>query len=183
MPHIRVRLRCALITVQPPTYRERLRVEGLVLAGSGALASVLLLAGVPAASDRALSTIGQLAGVVLLLAVLAPLTARRFLARARPAEPGEQLTGEPTALWKPPLVMLVLATPFVVAGELGVGGAGWDAGLRVTGGCLLVGLAQALLIERIVARDEARTGRSYVRLAGSSASRGTTLGFIRNERV
>jgi hypothetical protein len=171
------------MTVKPPTYRERLRVEGLVLAAAGALSSALLLAGVPKASDRASSTIGQLAGVTLLLAVFAPLVARRTLARARPAEPGEQLTGEPTALWKPPLVLVVLATPFVVAGELGVEGAGWDAGLRVAGGCLLVGLAQALLVERIVAADEARTGRTYVRLPGSSASRGTTLGFFRHERV
>ena len=116
---------------------------------------MLLLALVPAASERAASTIGQLAGVTLLLAVLAPLAARRALSRTRSIEPGEQLTGEPTALWKPPLVMLVLATPFVVAGELGVTGAGWDAGLRVTGGCLLVGLAQALVVERLVARDEA----------------------------
>jgi len=169
--------------VQPPSYRERLRVEGLVLAGAGALTSALLLAGVPEASDRASSTIGQLAGVTLLLAVLSPLAARRALKRVRPVEPGEQLTGQPTALWKPPLVMLVLATPFVVAGELGVAGAGWDAGLRVTGGCLLVGLAQALVLERLVAADERRTRRTYVRLPGSSASRGTTLGFFRHERV
>ncbi len=170
----------------PPTYRERLRLEGLVLAAAGALASVLLLAGVAAASDRAASTIGQLAFVTLLLAVGAPLLTRRALGGARlvePGEQGEQLTGQPTALWKPPLVLLVLATPFVVAGELGVGGAGWDAGLRVTGGCLLVGLAQAVLVERLVAADERRTGRTYVRLAGSSATRGTTLGFFRNERV
>lgn len=169
--------------MQPPTYRERLRLEGLVLAAAGAVASVLLLALVPASSDRASSTIGQLAGVVLLLALLSPLAARRPVSRARETEPGEHLSGEPTALWKPPLVMVVLATPFVVAGELGVAGAGWDAGLRVTGGCLLVGLAQALVVERIVAADEARTGRTYVRLPGSSASRGTTLGFFRHERV
>jgi hypothetical protein len=169
--------------VQPPTYRERLRVEGLVLAAAGALASVLLLAGVPEASYRASSTIGQLVGVVLLLALLTPVVARRALARARPAEAGEQLSGEPTALWKPPLVMVVLAAPFVIAGELGVAGAGWDAGLRVTGGCLLVGLAQGLFLEWLVARDETRTGRTYVRLPGSSASRGTTLGFFRHERV
>ncbi len=182
-PRIRAAVPCAFITVQPPTYLKRLRVEGLVLAASGAIASAVLLIAVPEASERASSTIGQLAGVTLLLAVLSPVVARRSLARARPVEPGEQLTGEPTALWKPPLVMLVLATPFVVAGELGVAGAGWDAGLRVTGGCLLVGLAQGLVVERIVAANERRTGRRYVRLPGSSASRGTTLGFFRHERV
>ncbi len=169
--------------MQPPTYRERLRVEGLALTAAGGLGSAVLLIAVPEASDRASSTIGQLAGVALLLALLAPLAARRALARTRPIEPGEQLSGEPTALWKPPLVMLVLATPFVVAGELGVAAAGWDAGLRVTGGCLLVGLAQALVVERIVAADEARNGRTYVRRPGSSASRGTTLGFFRHDRV
>jgi hypothetical protein len=166
-----------------PTYRERLRIEGLVLAGAGAVACALLLVGVPQASDRPASTIGQLVFVAVLIAVIAPLLTRRALARARQVQPGEQLTGQPTALWKPPLVLLVLATPFVVAGELGVGAAGWDAGLRVAGGCLLVGLGQALLVERLVSADEARTGRTYLRLPGSSASRGTTLGFFRHEQV
>ena len=166
-----------------PTYRERLRAEGLVLAGAGALASAVLLIAVAAASDRAASTLGQLAFVTLLLAVFGPLSARRALAGARPVQPGEQLTGEPTPLWVPPLVLVVLATPFVVAGELGVGGAGWDAGLRVTGGCLLVGLAQGVLMERLVAADERRSGRSYIRVPGSSATRGTRLGFFRNDRV
>jgi hypothetical protein len=166
-----------------PTYRERLRLEGLVLAGAAALACAVLLAGVPEASDRAPSTLGQLAFVALLLAVLAPRMARRALAGARPVQPGEQLTGQPTALWKPPLVLLVLASPFVVAGELGVGGAGWDAALRVAGGCLLVGLTQAVLVERLVGADEARTGRTYLRLPGSSTRRGTTLGFFPYEEV
>jgi hypothetical protein len=166
-----------------PTYRERLRLEGAVLAGSAACASALLLAGVAAASYRPWSTIGQLVVVALGLAVLAPLAARRSIAKARPIEPGEDVDGHPTALWKPPLVLLLLATPFAVAGELGVGAAGWDAALRVAGGCVLVGLAQALLIERIVAADEARTGRTYVRLPGSRASRGTRLGFFRHEGV
>jgi hypothetical protein len=108
---------------------------------------------------------------------------RRALAGAREVQPGEQLTGQPTALWKPPLVLLLLATPFVVAGELGVGAAGWDAALRVAGGCLLVGLGQALLVEWLVGADESSTGRTYLRLPGSSASRGTTLGFFRHEQV
>ncbi|MEA2137465.1 MAG: hypothetical protein QOG56_615, partial [Solirubrobacteraceae bacterium] len=153
----------------PPTYRERLRVEGAVLAGAGALVSALLLALVPQASEQAGSTIGQLAFVCVVLAVFAPRAARRSIDAARPVASGEQLSGEPTSLWKPPLVLLVLATAFVVPGELGVGAAGWDAGLRITGGCLLVGLAQALLIERIVAARETRDGRRYVRVAGSSA--------------
>ena len=146
----------------PPTYRDRLRVEGLVLAGAGAIASVTLLACVREASDRATSTISQLAFVALTIAIVAPLMTRRTLAKARQVEAGEPLTGKPTALWKPPLVLIALATPFIVAGELGVGAAGWDAGLRITGGCLLVGLGQAVLIQRLVAADEART-RPHVR--------------------
>jgi hypothetical protein len=167
----------------PPTYRERLRIEGLVLAGAGALACAVLLAGIPEASERVSSTIGQLVFVALLLAVLAPLITRRSIADAQPVQAGEPVTGNPTALWKPPLVVLVLMAVFVVPGELGVTAVGWDAGLRIAGGCVLVGLAQALLIERIVAADEKRTGRSYVRVGGWSVTRGTKLGFFRNEQV
>jgi hypothetical protein len=167
----------------PPTYRERLRVEGAVLAAAGAIASVLLLASVPESSERAASTIGQLAFVTVVLLVFLPRGVRRSIAGARPVAPGEELTGEPTQLGKPPLVLLVLGALFVVPGELGVAAAGWDAGVRITGGCLLVGLAQALLIERLVAADEARSGRRYVRIPGSSARGGTKLGFFEGRRV
>ena len=161
-----------------PTYRERLRLEGGVLAVAGALASAVLLAAVPRSSERAGSTIGQLVLVLALLVVLGPRSIGRSVVGARPLRSGEAPTGEPTALWKPPLVLLALTAVFVVPGELGVGAAGWDGGLRITGGCLLVGLAQALLLERVVAADEARTGRSYVRLPGWSPIRGTKLGFF-----
>lgn len=167
----------------PAAYRERLRLEGGVLAGTGALASVVLLAAVPRASERSWSTIGQLALVLLLLVVLGPRSIRRSIAGARPLQPDEQLTGEPTALWKPPLVLVVLTAAFVVPGELGIDAAGWDAGLRITGGCTLVGLAQALLMERLVAADESRTGRSYVRVPGWNLIGGTKLGFFGGKRV
>lgn len=167
----------------PPTYRERLRLEGFVLAGAGALASALLLALVPQASERAGSTIGQLVFVAFVLAVLAPRAARKSIATARPVAPGEELKGEPTPLWKPPLVLLLLAAVFVVPGELGLGATSWDASLRITGGCLLVGLAQALLMERIVAAGEAGAGRRYVRLPGWSLIRGTKLGFFGHTQV
>ena len=167
----------------PPTYRERLRVEGGVLAGAGMLASVLLLVAVPEASAHSASTIGQLVFVTVLLLVLAPRSARRSIGGAKPVATTHGLTGEPTPLWKPPLVLLVLAALFVVPGELGVGAGGWDAALRITGGCLLVGLAQALLIERIVAADEARSDRRYVRMPGSSVTSGTKLGFLSDKAV
>ena len=162
----------------PPTYRQRLRLEGTVLAAAGALASVLLLTVVAEATERAASTALQIAFVAVLLAIAGPLYVRRWLAAAQPVADGAGLTGQPTALWKPPLVVVVLTALFVVPGELGIGAVGWDAGLRITLGCTLVGLAQALLVERLVASDEARQGRSYVRLPGSRATSGTNLGFF-----
>ena len=166
-----------------PTYRRRLRLEGTVLAVAGGLASVLLLAFADEAGERATSTALQIAFVTAVLAVAGPLFVRRWLAEAQPVKEGAQLTGQPTALWKPPLVVVVLTALFVVPGELGIGAAGWDAGLRITLGCMLVGLAQALLVERLVAADEARRGRSYVRLPGSRATSGTNLGFFLSKRA
>jgi hypothetical protein len=167
----------------PPTYRERLRIEGAVLAASGALGSALLLGLVEEATERAASTAGQIAFVAIVLAGLGPLALRRWLAAAQPIRPGTEPTGEPTALWMPPLVVVVLVAVFVVPGELGVGAVGWDAGLRITLGCLLVGLTQALLLARLVAADETRHGRRYVRLPGSRALGGTKLGFIVSKHV
>jgi hypothetical protein len=83
----------------------------------------------------------------------------------------------------PPLVVVVLLSVFVVPGELGAGAVGWDAGLRITLGCLLVGLTQALLLAQIVAADEARNGRRYLRLPGSRAIGGTKLGFLLDKHV
>ncbi len=167
----------------PPTYRERLRAEGAALAASGAIASVLLVALVDEATERAASTAGQIAFVALLLAVLGPLSLRRWLAAAQQIRPGTEPTGEPTALWLPPLVVVVLVAIFVIPGELGVGAVGWDAGLRITLGSLLVGLTQALLLAQLVAADEQRHDRRYVRLPGSRALGGTKLGFLLSKRA
>ena len=54
----------------------------------------------------------------------------------------------------------------------------WDAGLRVTAGsaCWL-GLTQAGLMAPLVAREERRSGRRFVRLPGSRLGRGTRLGW------
>ncbi len=167
----------------PPTYRRRLRLEGTVLAAAGALASAALLAFADEATERAASTALQIAFVAAVLAVAGPFYVRRWLAAAQPIAPDAQLTGQPTALWKPPLVVVVLTALFVVPGELGVGAVGWDAGLRITLGCMLVGLVQALLVERLVASDEARNGRSYIRIPGSRATSGTNLGFFLSSRA
>ena len=168
---------------EPATYRERLRLEGAVLAASGALGSVLLLALVAEAGERASSTAVQLAIVAIALALLGPRSVRRWLAEAKPVDAASAPSGQPTPLWMPPLVVVVLVALFVAPGELGVGAVGWDAGLRITLAAMLVGLAQALLLAPIVAADEARRGRRYVRVPGSRAIAGTKLGFLMSKRA
>ncbi len=155
----------------PLTYRERLRIEGFTLAGSGALGSILLLTLTAQAKRWPLSTIGQLLLVVALLAYLGPRATRKALREARGMSRDELGSGEPTPLWQLPAI--VIALTLLVAEPLG---AGWDAGLRVTGGCTIVGLFQALVLERQVARAEQVDGRSYHRVPGSRIGRGTRLG-------
>ena len=151
-------------------YRERLTVEGAVLAGCGALGSIALLAFVDAARDNATSTIGQLAFVGLLCGALGSYLVRRWTERSTPAV-GSEVSGDPTPLSMLPLITAVLAL------AVGLPTGAWDASLRVTGGCLLVGLTQAALMAPMVRADERRRGRRYLRLPGSSLLRGTRLGF------
>ena len=153
----------------PPTYRQRLRTEGLGLALCGAIGTIVLLAVSAQAHGDPLSTAGQLAVVALLLAWLGPRSVHRAIAASEARS--DLGSGEPTPVWRLPLIVVVLA------GAAGLV-AGWDAGVRVTGGCALVGLAQALVLERIVAADEDETGRTYFRIAGSRILRGTRLGHI-----
>ena len=54
----------------------------------------------------------------------------------------------------------------------------WDAALRIGGGCVVVGLAQAVLFERLVAAAERKGGESFLRAAGSSLFTGTKLGVL-----
>jgi hypothetical protein len=166
----------------PPSYRQRLRVEGLTLAASGAVGSVGILAlRTEQATRWPLSTIGQLAVVAALLGVLAPRATDKALDRAVEVEEGSAGSGEPTPLWQLPLIVAALTALVVVPQELN-SRAGWDAGLRVTGGCTLVGLAQAVLIERRVAAAERAHGRTYLRIAGSRLLRGTNLGWLPRAR-
>lgn len=154
----------------PPTYRTRLQLEGGVLAALGAAGSITLLLLEDQATDMPGSTIGQLALVALLLGMLGPRGVRTSVARATViAEPAAG-SGEPTPLWHLPLIVAVLAAPFLLVGAP-------DAALRVTGGVTLVGLTQAILLAGLVRRDEQRTGRTYVRLPGSRILRGTKLGY------
>lgn len=152
-----------------PTYRARLRLEGSVLAACGLIGSIVLVLADERTTANGLSTVLQLLVVAALLVWFGPRSVHRAVAQALPA--GEvQPTGEPTPLWQLPLIVAALVTPFLLFGA-------WDAGLRVTGGCLLVGLAQAILLERVVARHEDEQGRRFVRAPGSRLFRGTQLAW------
>ena len=162
--------------MQAPSYRERLTVEGGVLAASGLVGSAVLVAFVDQSRDAPRSTVVQLVVVAALCIVLGPFFAKRWMQRAQPIDHTEA-GGEPTPLWQLPLITgglaLVVALP---PPHL------WDAALRVTGGCLLVGLMQAGVMAGLVAADERRRGRRYVRLPGSRILRGTKLGYFSKVR-
>jgi hypothetical protein len=170
-----------------PTYRERLRTEGLVLAGAGAVGSAVLLATQPQARRWPLNTIGQLALAGAVMATAGRRKVSKALDEAIELQPGHEGGGAPTPLWHLPVPMLVLTA--VVSGALLPADrglryhdeplAGWDVGLRATAGSMLAGLAQALLFEREVAQAETIQGRTYYRVPGSGLFSGTELGYTR----
>jgi hypothetical protein len=157
--------------VATPTYAHRLRLEGTVLGVCGAIGSLVLLISVPASRDSLLSTAVQLAIVLGLLAWLGPRGVRRSVAASVSLAADDIGSGEPTPLWH--IVAIVLVLTAVVGG---VGG--WSAGLRVTGGCLLIGLVQALALAPLVTRTERHAGVTYYRVKGSRILRGTRLGRV-----
>ena len=166
----------------PPSYRERLRVEGLTLAACGALASAALVAFEPASRRWPLNTAAQLAAVVVLLEGLGTRKVRKWVRDADEIEPGEEGSGEPTPLWMLPPIVAGLAGVFVLLPETGLPAsdrAGWDAALRITGGCTLVGLAQALRFGGVVGAEEDKRGGRFVRVKGSRLLGGTNLGWVR----
>lgn len=142
-----------------------------MLALSGIIGSGVLLAATPEATDNLASTSAQLGGLALLLALLGPRSARRAMDAAPELGLQQAGSGEPTPLWQLPAICAALSLPL---GAL----VGWDAALRVTLGCALVGLSQALLIERTVAARERRAGGRYIRMPGSRILRGTRLGRL-----
>lgn len=154
----------------PPGYRRRLRAEGSFLALSGLIGTLVLLASTSESREGPTSTIVQLAIVAVLLAWLGPRTVHSAIAGAQPLFTPNLGSGEPTPLWQLPLIVAALT---VLVGRF----AGWDAGLRVTLGCVLVGLAQAFLLARIVEFNERASGRRYFRVRGSRILRGTKLGY------
>ena len=170
-----------------PTYRERLRTEGLTLAAAGAAGSAFLLATTPQARRWPLNTGWQLAAAAVILATAGRRAIRKALEEAVELEPGAEGGGDPTPLWHVPLPMVVLA---VAVGDVpapdrrflrrrGDPMRGWDASLRATTGSMLAGLAQALLFEREVARAETIQDRVYYRVPGSRLFSGSRLGYVR----
>jgi hypothetical protein len=158
------------------TYLHRLRLEGAVLAACGAIGTLGLLAATSQSRNGPLSTAWQLVVVALLLLWLGPRGVRHSIADSSLLPEDQIGSGEPTPLWHIALIVVVLAA---IAGTI----AGWDAGIRVTGGCLLVGAVQALLLAHVVDAEERRTGRTFYRIAGSRILKGTRLGYVtRSER-
>ena len=161
--------------------RIPLTVDGLGPRGGGAHAHGEF---VLAESLRSRAEVAA-AVVAALLEVVGSRLLRRWLERAHPIEAGREGSGEPTPLWLLPVIVGGLAAVVVLLPETGLPGsdrAGWDAGLRITGGCLLVGLWQGLRYERLVANDEEQRGRRYIRTAGSRLIGGTKLGWLRARR-
>jgi hypothetical protein len=152
-------------------YTQRLQREGFTLAGCGLAGCVLLVSLSEGATDNAVSTAMQLVIVLVLMTGLGLLSVRRAVAGAEPVGAEHAGDGEPTPLWQLPLI---------VAGLTAVGSValGLDAGLRVAGGCAVIGLVQALVLRTAVAGEERRTGRSYVRTAGSRIVRGSRLAYV-----
>ncbi len=157
--------------MSPPTYRQRLRLEGATLAACGAISAVAVLALADGAGDHSRSTVIQLAIVAALMATVGAWSVNRSMERATELDPGRVGTGEPTPLWQLPLIVAALTLAFGF-------GVGWDAALRIGGGCVIVGLAQALLFERLVARRETGSATQFHRVAGSSLLTGTKLGAV-----
>jgi hypothetical protein len=165
----------------PPSYRERLRTEGFALAACGTIGSAALLIFVPESRRRPPSTIGQLIALALLLEWFGTRAVRRSVDEAQEVDdPG---SGEPTPLWVLPPIVAGLAGAFIALPKTGLPFsdlAGADAGLRVTGGCVVVGLAQAVRWERVVAAAERSRGLRYFRVAGSHLWSGTKLGYLKS---
>lgn len=154
----------------PPTYRARLRTEGLALAACGALAALAAAAIFQPGRAELLGAGSQLMVVAGLLVVFGPRSAYKAMDRAEPLDGAHPGSGEPTPLWHVAAIVVVI-TPLLAVPSAGVGG------ITFGGGAALVGLAQAFLLARAVAREEQETGRVFYRRPGSRILRGTKLGW------
>jgi hypothetical protein len=141
------------------------------LAAAGAVGALTLLATTAQARRGPVSTALQLVALALLLAWLMPRSVRNAIAGSESRSVRDLGSGEATPLWQLPAIVIALAA---VAALL----IGWDAALRVTAGCVIVGLAQSVACAWQVAGQERASGRTYFRIPGSRIFRGTRLGYI-----
>ena len=165
----------------PPTYRQRLRLEGWWLVACGIVGSGLLLATTEQSKRMPWNTVVQVAAAGGIAVALGRRGTRKALDDAvdRPAE--ELGSGEPTPLWMHPLIVAGLALAFRGVRETGLPAsdlAGWDASLRITAGSAAVGLVQAVALERMVAARERESGQTFYRYKGSRGMR-TVLAAVR----
>ena len=123
----------------PPTYRTRLRLEGAVLTGCGVIGTAVVLAASTESTRAPASTAIQLVTVASLLLWLGPRGVRRSIEQSDCLDSDAIGSGEPTPLWH---IAAIVAGLAVIAVQL----AGWDAGLRITAGCALVGVVQAVIL-------------------------------------
>ena len=154
----------------PPTYRERLRLEGWWLVACGVAGSGILLATTEQSKRMPWNTVIQVAAAGGIAVALGRRGTRRAMDEAAELPPNELGSGEPTPLWMHPLIVGGLALAFRGISETGLPGsdlAGWDASLRITAGSAAVGLVQAVVLERMVAGRESGTRRSFFRYKGS----------------
>ena len=167
----------------PPTYRERLRMEGAWLAACGVVGSALLLATSDESRRWPLNTALQCAAAGGIAVVLGRRGTTKAMAEAVDKPIEAVGSGEPTPLWMHPLIVGGLAALFPALREIGGPGsdlAGLDASLRVTVGSTLVGLVQALVLERLVAGEENASGRVFYRYTGSRGMRTVLAGVPRS---
>jgi hypothetical protein len=154
----------------PPTYRERLRLEGWWLVACGVAGSALLLGTTEQSKRMPLNTAAQVVAAGGIAVALGRRGTRRALEQADDLPADQVGSGEPTPLWMHPLIVAGLALAFRGVSETGLPGsdlAGWDASLRITAGSAAVGLVQAVVLERMVTARESETGRIFYRYKGS----------------
>jgi hypothetical protein len=158
------------VAAVPPTYRERLRLEGWWLVACGVAGSGLLLATTEQSKRMPWNTVIQVAAAGGIAVALGRRGTRRAMDDAEDLPEDQLGSGEPTPLWMHPLIVGGLALAFRGISETGLPAsdlAGWDASLRITAGSAAVGLVQAVVLERMVAARESGTGRTFFRYKGS----------------
>lgn len=154
-----------------PSYRERLRAEGLALAGSALAATLVLVIAATGATAGISRTLIVLFVALLLIFWLGPRSVHLATGRASQLFTPDLGSGEPRALWQLPLIVAVVT---VIVTKLS------DAadGFRLTLILLILGLVQAFVLERIVAVKEGQGRRRYYRVEGSKMLGATRLGYV-----